>query len=1095
MRRPEDLFPRAWGFGEEFKHKHLPSGQRVYCGVPLDRAASERQIIKLLLRKEFCDLKRIMKSVTASFMILVVFALSIITVIAASDPIQNVSYSYSETGNCTVDYGDSIWVNEYYTYTHRYTVNGKIATCSWSTNDAPSKGTYKNATKYYLSKSAMRAKAFYWLYLDNEATISSANAKYDSSSKTYWDDIQSAIDDAGNVGGAYAFVHSVIDYLQQGKVNPYCLDSWNNVVKKFAAKTDYYPNVPTGYEIFYFYPEGKAAQSLMSWESTPHAYIKVIKSSTDTSVTSGNSSYTFNGIEYYVSKSKTDFNTSGSNYLGYIKLNAAGEGHSKDGSRATLRNLYPGTYYIKEGYVPNNTGYEKNNTVYTVTVTKNHTATAPLVLRVSDTPKTCYGKIVKASTRPEITNGNPDYSMEGIRYSFSKSKTDFSPSGSNYIGYVQLDENGVGYTANGSRATLRNLVPGTYYVKESVIPAGCKYKMDNTVYTMAFTFSNTQNHLKVLNVKDEPEGSSSAKIIKKSSDPDITDGNPLYSFKDAEFTIYKTQADAQRGSNAYTTVTTDENCVATVSDIELGTYYIKETKAPFGFEPSEEIKELKAETYQEEAYEVEFEDKPITAPLSVLLQKKNATTGETVESDMSGAEYTVSFYADYFEDDDIGEAIPLRTWVLVTDRDNLCKYDSEHCISGDDLFKDGSGSFVLPLGTITIQETKAPDDFYLDENVYVRRITTDGAADITQYNTPVSNELEIPHISLSGEKTWDDDNNRDGKRPKSVTVELYREDELIDSATMSEETDWKYEFTGLPKGYADLSLDDHIYFYRYEVKEGTVQYYTSDSTGVDADPDDSNHLICDFTNHYKPAKISVSGTKSWEDYNDQMGYRPEQIKVILNRDGEKLDEVTTSEAENWSYSFKNLYKYHDGGKKYTYTVSEEPVPGYILTVDGFNMKNTLKTGTVTLNKTDGNGEPMEGVTFKLYTDKDKPVKSSSNGTKYKFFSLSDNEDDAVYTTNADGQIIIEDLPVGKYYFEESKTAIGFIPYGEKLSFEIDGDTDIDLDASLDVENAKAVMPETGGIGDGIFAFVAIMLIVIGSAILCTYIPTKTKKKG
>ena len=90
---------------------------------------------------------------------------------------------------------------------------------------------------------------------------------------------------------------------------------------------------------------------------------------------------------------------------------------------------------------------------------------------------------------------------------------------------------------------------------------------------------------------------------------------------------------------------------------------------------------------------------------------------------------------------------------------------------------------------------------------------------------------------------------------------------------------------------------------------------------------------------------------------------------------------------------------------------------------------------------------------------------------------------------------MEDLPVGKYYFEESKTALGFIPYGEKLSFEIDGENDATLDVSLDVENAKAVMPATGGIGDGIFAFISILLIVIGSAILCTYVPTKSKKKG
>ena len=394
-------------------------------------------------------MKRITKSVTAVFMVLVVFALSIITVIAASyDPVQNVSYSYSETGNCTVDYGGTIYYSSTYLTTYRFTVNGNIATCAWASNKTPDKGTYTNATKYYISNSSMRARAFYWLLVSPNSTIPSSSAKYNSSSTTFAQDLAKATN-AAHSGSTqtYAFVHSVIDYLQQGETSIYGDSQWNNTVKAFAAKTDYYPSVPQEYRVFYFYPSSSARQSLMSYEGAPHGYIKVIKSSTDTSITTGNSSYSFENIEYYVSKSKTDFNTNGSNYLGYIKLNAAGEGHSKDGSRATLRFLPPGTYYVKEGYVPAGSSYEKNDTVYTVTVTKNHTTTAPLVLRVSDEPKTCYGKIVKASTRPEITDGNSDYSMEGIRYSFSKSKSDFSPEGSNYIGYVQLDENGVGYTA------------------------------------------------------------------------------------------------------------------------------------------------------------------------------------------------------------------------------------------------------------------------------------------------------------------------------------------------------------------------------------------------------------------------------------------------------------------------------------------------------------------------------------------------------------------------------------------------------------------------------------------------------------------------
>ena len=1029
-------------------------------------------------------MKRIIKIPIAIIMMLIVVTSSVLTAFAANDGVQGVSYSYAEKGDCTVDYGDSIWVNEYYTYTHRFTVNGRIATCSWSTNNTPSKGTYKNATKYYLSKSAMRAKAFYWLYLDNDATIPSSSAKYDKSSKTYWDDIQSALDDSGNVGGAYAFVHSVIDYLQQGEVNPYCLDDWNDTVKAFAAKTDYYPNVPAEYEIFYFYPEGTASQSLMSWEGAPHGYIKIVKASTNKNLTDGNANYSFKDIEYYVSKSKTDFDTNGSNYLGYIKLNAAGEGHSKDGSRATLRFLPLGTYYVKEGWLPKNCSYKKNDTVYTVNVTSNHTTTQPVVLSVSDEPKTVYGKIEKSSAKPEWTNGKPEYSFKGIRYSFSTSSTDFSPSGSNYIGYVELDENGVGYTSNGSRATLRELGPGTYYVKESVIPAGCKYKMDNTVYTMTFTINNDENHLKVLNVKDEPEGSSSAKIIKKSSMPEISDGNPIYSLEGAEFTVYKTRVDAENGTNAYTTVVTDENGVSSISEIELGTYYVKETKAPYGFELSDEIKELKADELQEEAYEVEFEDKPIITPISVLLKKQAADGDE--ERGIGGAEYTVNYYNDRYESvEDLAGVTPTRSWVFGTDKNGKIAYDSDYRSSGDELFYDSiNNTYGLPLGTVTIQETKAPEKFYLDEQIYLSQITLDGSTNTVMYNYPVSNEESIETVTISGTKTWDDDNNRDGKRPKSVTFELYRDNELFDSYTMSEDTGWQYEFADLEKGYADINIENHFHKYQYEVKEGAVEYYESSTGGMAADPEDKNHLICDFLNHYVPAKVSVDGTKTWKDYENVMGYRPEKIKVYLYRDGTKVDEVETGKDQDWAYSFTNLYQYHDGGKEYTYTIGEEPVPGYTVKVDGYNLKNTLATGSINLIKTDSDDNPMKGVSFRLYTEKGKPVGAISKDNTYKFWELTDDEEKATYVTDDDGTIHIEELPIGKYYFEETETLLGFIPYGEKIPFEIKEDSDETLDVSAEVENAKIVMPETGGSGSLMFYIISITLAGLAVTMLC-----------
>ena len=807
-------------------------------------------------------MKKTFKGMVAAVMAVFVVVLSIVTAFAVEyDPIQNVTYSYSEKGDCTVDYGDVIWESNAQANNYRFTVNGRIATCTWSTNYPPEKGTYTNVTKYYLNNSALRAKAFYWLYLENDASIGSQSAKYDSSSVTYWDDICSALEDA-DATGAYSFVHSVLNYLQQGEVNPYCDDLWNEVVVDFVDHIDHYPDVPQEYRIFYAYPEGEEAQSLMSWEESPHGYIKVVKSSSDTSVTDGNSAYTFKNIEYYVSKNSSDFDTNGSNYLGYIKLNEDGMGHSKDGSRATLRFLPPGTYYVKEGYIPNGCGYERNDTVYSVTVTKSHTTTAPFVLTVSDTPKTVYGKIVKTSSNPALTDGNPDYSFEGIRYLFSKSPTDFSAQSSNYLGYVALDRNGVAFTANGSRNTLKKLAPGTYYVKESYIPSGCNYEPDNTVYAMTFTFDNDRNNLAVLNVCDDP----------------------------------------------------------------------------------------------------------------------------------------------------------------------------------------------------------------------------------------VLNEQPIPVISITGTKTWDDDNNSDGKRPKSVTVQLYRDDIRIDSFTMSESNGWQYEFNNLEKGYADNDHGGGFHEYRYDVRENNVEYYTSESDGNKQDPSDANHYICDFINHYVSDKLTVSGVKAWDDYNDCMGYRPDKIKVILYRDGVKVDERIADKNNGWTYSFNDLNRYHDGGAVYTYTIGEEPVPGYMVKVNGFDLKNTVNKGSVSLFKGDKNNLPLEGVTFKLFTSAGKAVASVTNGTVYKFWELTEDEDSAVYTTDSNGKIHIDDLPYGNYYFEETKTLLGYIPYSEKIRFEI-ADSGEPQEVTVDVENAKMIMPNTGGTGVSYIYMVSVILAGIGLAISCLYYHKKSIMKG
>ena len=66
---------------------------------------------------------------------------------------------------------------------------------------------------------------------------------------------------------------------------------------------------------------------------------------------------------------------------------------------------------------------------------------------------------------------------------------------------------------------------------------------------------------------------------------------------------------------------------------------------------------------------------------------------------------------------------------------------------------------------------------------------------------------------------------------------------------------------------------------------------------------------------------------------------------------------------------------------------------------------------------------MKGVSFRLYTEKGKPVGAISKDNTYKFWELTDDEAKATYVTGDDGTIHIEELPIGKYYFEETGSAL------------------------------------------------------------------------
>lgn len=101
------------------------------------------------------------------------------------------------------------------------------------------------------------------------------------------------------------------------------------------------------------------------------------------------------------------------------------------------------------------------------------------------------------------------------------------------------------------------------------------------------------------------------------------------------------------------------------------------------------------------------------------------------------------------------------------------------------------------------------------------------------------------------------------------------------------------------------------------------------------------------TNTHDPELITVEGKKIWDDSDDLDGIRPDSITVNLFRDDDKdhqsaepfkTIEVKADEDGKWTFSFTDLYKYHDG-VEYVYRVTEDEVKGYSTSIDGFNITN------------------------------------------------------------------------------------------------------------------------------------------------------------
>ena len=243
----------------------------------------------------------------------------------------------------------------------------------------------------------------------------------------------------------------------------------------------------------------------------------------------------------------------------------------------------------------------------------------------------------------------------------------------------------------------------------------------------------------------------------------------------------------------------------------------------------------------------------------------------------------------------------------------------------------GIGAYrYVPEDIITEDTTFTFEGWYDKEGNRVSEDTYYKAPEITaeKVEPPVYDLYPRYVTTKTVSKIWNDDNDRDGLRPDTLAVQLYRNGEALgDPAELS--GDWTYTFTDL------TALDENGEPYVYTVDETAVpEGYTEQEPVVTV-------LEDTLENVHEPELADITVTKVWDDGQDADGIRPDAVTMTLSGSDPEAEDIsvtlTKDDAEDpdtWTCTIEDQYVYCGQGEKIEYTLTEDPVEGYTATIEG-----------------------------------------------------------------------------------------------------------------------------------------------------------------
>lgn len=700
--------------------------------------------------------------------------------------------------------------------------------------------------------------------------------------------------------------------------------------------------------------------------------------------------------------------------------------------------------------------YNQSNGQYSITLTdKNGTAS---VTKASDVI---------------VSNSNVKVSVSGNKITFTCSKN-------------------LGTTVN---VTMKNSFLKEYGIKNK----NSLYLITSNTYASYQTFAQGSNYaVKDGYVKLTFPDVVKLQLQKSSSNTELTAGNGCYSLSGAEYGIYTDKACTKKIGS----ITTNASGYGSYSKYvdSTASYYAKETKAPKGYELDKTVYTFVSSGKKDSnGYAIfkavslsdkktEPQDNPVNDPVGIVLQKKNAVTGETTSQGLGGAVFSIEYYAQEIDKDyDVkaDETAPAldsknlkRTWYIQTDEDGKALLASKYLADGyksDEFYYTSAENPnpAVPIGTVVIREVKAPDGYSLSNVVFYRNLSDSVIAIMKDTNTPINVPIdEMPAKAYVGINKL----NQSGIGVGGAVYGLYSDsacaslyDKLTTSAdgkgTFAKSVDvgktyYIKEITA-PTGY---ELDDTVYPVIANEENSTVETAVIQTIYEDAVKAD-----------LKIKKSSTDGIVSnlWFAISDSLGN--EYNAVSTDKNGEA--------------TVKGLRVYDDKGNKITYTVKElgfkttlgsHSYGGYTWTIkkeNAISYKGSYYEGVS--NAVFSN---CENAYSRYYYGKSSEAKSNANGKSltldesktvtFSFQNTVPETDLTVKKSSYNGKVSgvwfeVQDEN-GKYYgsivTDSSGTANYYSRYGEKLK------------SCLTVPNSAICIPikykvvEKGFLGGGSYYF-------------------------